>query len=199
MANNVSRRSLMIASGAAVMLAALPAQALTTAQAKSLIDQVVTRIKSAINSGKAEDAMYRDFEKILAEYGDMNFIASQTLGPPARAASAAQMRGYKQAFQTYMSRKYGKRFREFIGGTIDVRDAKAVKSYYQVNTIANLRGTPPFQVDFFVSDKSGSSKFFDMRIEGISVIKIEREEIGGLLDQRRGNLDRLIADLPNLG
>ena len=199
MANNVSRRSLMIASGAAVMLAALPAQALSTAQAKSLIDQVVTRIKSAINSGKAEAAMYRDFEKILAEYGDMNFIASQTLGPPARAASAAQMRGYKQAFQTYMSRKYGKRFREFIGGTIDVRDAKAVKSYYQVNTIANLRGTPPFQVDFFVSDKSGSSKFFDMRIEGISVIKIEREEIGGLLDQRRGNLDRLIADLPNLG
>jgi ABC-type transporter MlaC component len=38
-----------------------------------------------------------------------------------------------------------------------------------------------------------------MRIEGISVIKIEKEEIGGLLDQRRGNLDQLIADLSRLG
>lgn len=199
MANNISRRSLMIASGAVAAMTAFPVQALTTSQAKSLIDQVVTRIKSVINSGKAETAMYRDFEKILADYGDMNFIAAQTLGPPARAASAAQMRGYKQAFQAYMSRKYGKRFREFIGGSIDVREAKSVKSYFQVNTIATLRGTPPFQVDFFVSDKSGSSKFFDMRIEGISVIKIEREEIGGLLDKRGGNLDRLIADLPKLG
>jgi len=199
MANNISRRSLMIASSAAAVMSALPAQALNTSQAKSLIDQVVARIKSVINSGKPETAMYRDFEKILADYGDMNFIAVQTLGPPARAASAAQMRSYKQAFQAYMARKYGKRFREFIGGTIDVLEAKAVKSYYEVNTIANLRGTPPFQVDFFVSDKSGSSKFFDMRIEGISVIKIEREEIGGLLDQRRGNLDKLIADLPKLG
>ncbi len=199
MANNISRRSLLIASGATAMMAALPVQALNTSQAKSLIDQVVSRIKSVINSGKSESAMYRDFERILADYGDMNFIAAQTLGPPARAASAAQMRGYKKAFQAYMARKYGKRFREFIGGTINVQQAKAVKSYYQVNTIANLRGTPPFQVDFFVSDKSGSSKFFDMRIEGISVIKIEREEIGGLLDQRRGNLDRLIADLPKLG
>ncbi len=41
--------------------------------------------------------------------------------------------------------------------------------------------------------------FIDMKIEGISLIKAERSEIGTLLDQRKGDLDRLIEDLKSLG
>ena len=36
---------------------------------------------------------------------------------------------------------------------------------------------------------------FDIIIEGISMLKLEREEIGNVLDKRGGDLNRLIADL----
>ena len=197
--NNLTRRALLAGTAAALGVSAMPALALTTGQAEALIDKVVARINGVINSGKSERAMISDFEKIFADYADVNFIAFKTLGPPARSATKAQMSAYSQAFQGYMARKYGKRFREFVGGQVIVRQARAVKSYFEVKTTAVLQGSAPFDVSFFVSDKSGRDLFFDMRIEGVSLVNSEKEEIGALLDRRGGNLDLLISDLKNLG
>ena len=141
--------------------------------------------------------MYRDFEKIFADYAYVSGIARTVLGPPARSASKAQMAAFTRAFQRYMGRKYGKRFREFIGGRVIVKGARRIKSFYEVTTTAILQGEAPFTVTFMVSDVSGKGLFFDMLIEGISLLKVEKEEIGAMLDRRRGDLDKLIADLRN--
>ena len=199
MRTDLTRRGLLLLSVAALGATALPASALSTSQAEALIDKVVARINTVINSGKSEQAMYGDFEDIFVQYGDLKFIAFKTLGPPARSASATQMRAYTRAFQGYMARKYGKRFREFNGGQIIVRQARAVKSYFEVKTTAILQGLAPFDVSFFVSDKSGRDLFFDMRIAGVSLVNAEKEEIGALWDRNGRNIDRLTDVLKTLG
>ena len=196
---DLTRRGFLMASVAACAVAATPAMAFSTTEAKQLIDSVVARINQVINSGRSESAMIKDFSKLFADFADLNFIAFKTLGPPARSASKAQMAAYTKAFQGYMSRKYGKRFREFIGGKIIVEQAKALKSYYEVETTTILRGRAPFNGSYFVSDKSGKPKFFDMRIEGVSLVNSEKDEIGSLLDRNGGNIDKLIATLNSLG
>ncbi len=65
--------------------------------------------------------------------------------------------------------------------------------------IADLRGEPPFEVTFLVSDRSGGNRFFDLLIEGISLLRTERTEIGAMLDRRGGDLDALVADLRRAG
>ena len=50
-----------------------------------------------------------------------------------------------------------------------------------------------------MSDRSGSDKFFDLLIEGISLLKSERAEIGAMLDKRRGDIDALVSDLQRAG
>jgi phospholipid transport system substrate-binding protein len=201
MANNMSRRS-VLALGAAWALVALharPAAALTASEAGELISRAVADITRVINSGKSEAAMYADFERIFRQYADVPTIARSTLGPDARRASAAQLAAFSDAFAGYMARKYGKRFREFIGGQITVRSASAVKSFFEVQATADLRGEAPFAVTFLVSDRSGRDLFFDLLIEGISLLKTERTEIGAMLDSRRGDIDRLTWDLRNAG
>ena len=121
--------------------------------------------------------------------------AALVLGPAARQASKGQLSAYTKVFQGYISRKYGRRFREFIGGRIEVADARAVKSYYEVISTAYLKGESPFEVRWHVSDKSGKSLFFNIIIEGVNMLASERTEMGALLDQRGGDLDRLIEDL----
>lgn len=196
----LSRRSLVAGLAAAPLLAALPfpAAALTAEAAKSLVDKTVATVNSIINSGKSEAAMLRDFEKLFANYADVPAIARSVLGTAARSASKAQLSAYTKAFQGYISRKYGRRFREFVGGQIDVAEAKAVKSYYEVISTARLKGQAPFEVRWHVSDKSGKSLFFNIIIEGVNMLASERTEMGALLDQRGGDLDRLIADLKSL-
>lgn len=183
----------------ALVLAATPVWAITAGEAEGLVDRVVADINSIISSGKSESAMLRDFEKIFADYAYVSGISRTVLGPPARSASAAELSAFTSAFQGYMGRKYGKRFREFIGGRIEVKGAKKVKSFYEVTTKAILAGEAPFTVTFMVSDVSGKGLFFDMLIEGISLLKVEKSEIGAMLDKRRGNLGQMIADLKKAG
>jgi phospholipid transport system substrate-binding protein len=173
----------------------LPAAALTVEEARSLIDKVVADINSVINSGKSETQMYPAFEKIFSRYADVPTIARSALGPAARQASKAQMSAFTKAFQGYVSRKYGRRFREFIGGRIEVKDARPLKSYYEVISTAHLQGEAPFEVRWHVSDKSGKNLFFNIIIEGVNMLASERTEIGAMLDKRRGDIDALIADL----
>ena len=199
MRNNfpLSRRSFGLGLGATAALAALPAAALNVDQAKTLIGKAVADINAIINSGKSESQMFPAFEKLFSQYADVPTIAQSALGVAARSASGAQMKAFTKAFQVYISRKYGRRFREFIGGKIEVTDARTVKSYYEVISTAYLKGESPFEVRWHVSDKSGRNLFFNIIIEGVNMLASERTEIGAMLDKRKGNLDALIEDLKN--
>ncbi|MEM6480214.1 MAG: ABC transporter substrate-binding protein [Pseudomonadota bacterium] len=196
----LTRRSILAsASASAIMGAALPAIALTEARAEALVNSVVTEINGVIASGKPLNSMIRDFERIFARYADVPIIARSALGQDSRRASPAQLRNFTRAFQGYIARKYGRRFREFIGGRVEVTGVRQVKSYVEVRSRVTLRGSSPFDVRFHVSDRSGRDLFFDMLIEGVSLRLSERTEIGAMLDQNGGDFDRLIAAVSRAG
>ncbi|WP_434289464.1 MlaC/ttg2D family ABC transporter substrate-binding protein [Celeribacter sp. SCSIO 80788] len=187
-----TRRMTLAALGAALVLPRA-ALAFSASQAEALIGKAVADINTIINSGKSEAAMYVEFEKVLVRYADMSNIARSVLGPPARSASGAQLNAFTKAFQTYVARKYGSRFREFIGGKIQVNSTQQINSIYDVRCTAILKGEAPFDISFIVHDKAG--KFIDLQIEGISLLKSERAEIGAMLDKAGGSIDKLTATL----
>ncbi len=197
----LSRRAFSCLAGASLFGALLPypAIALNNAEAQELIGRLVDDINEIINSGKLEKAMLLDFEKLLNKYSDVPIIARSSLGVAWRSASSSEQKKYTKAFSGYISRKYGKRFREFIGGKIVVIRAKKVKSGYLVYSVAHLAGEAPFTIEWQVSGKSGTNKMFNIIIEGISLLATERTEITAMLDKRKGNLNKLIADLKKLG
>ncbi len=192
-------RRAFITSIAAMALVPNSAAALTDAQAKNLVNKVVRDINKVITSGKPLSNMIDQFERIFVRYGDVAIIARSALGPDARSLSKSQLNAYTKVFQGYVSRKYGKRFNEFVGGNIEVQDARKVKSFHEVRTETTLRGQAPFALNFLVSDRSGKPKFFDMIIEGISLRLSEKSEIGAMLDKRKGNFDLFLKDLKNAG
>ncbi len=197
--NSMTRRGVLLGASALTMASALPAFALNEAGATKLINSVVDQINSVIASGKSEAAMIKEFESIFVRYSDVPTIARYTLGATARSASASDLNAFTAAFTGYISRKYGKRFREFAGGRLEVQQAKAVKSFYEVRTLAYLPSSAPFDVTFLVSDKSGKDLFFNMFIEGVNLLLTEREEVGAMLDRRGGNIGALIEDLKKAG
>ncbi|WP_316294334.1 ABC transporter substrate-binding protein [Aestuariicoccus sp. MJ-SS9] len=197
----MTRRN-FVACGATLAVAAaapLPSFALTEGQARAMVDRLVAEINAVIDSGKSEAGMIREFESIFRQYSDTSYVAAYAMGVDGRRATAAQKRAFSKAFNAYVARKYGKRFREFIGGRLEVADVKQVKRHYEVTTIAYLKGEAPFDVTFFVSDRTGKDLFFNMYIEGINMLLTEREEIGAMLDRNRGDIDAMIADLKKAG
>jgi phospholipid transport system substrate-binding protein len=173
--------------------------ALTKQEAETLIGKLSSDIFKVINSGKSGNAMYRDFDRIMGKYAAINAIARTVLGPPWRSATSAQQSAYIKAFRGYISRKYGKRFREFIGSEIKVVSAKKVKSGVLVKSVVKFKGSSPFTVDWQVFERGGKTQMFDLYIEGISMIKSEREEVGSMLDRSGGKIDKLIKRLNAAG
>ena len=169
--------------------------ALTQSGAEALVDKLVADINKVIATSKSESAKIRDFEKIFSRYADTAIMARYVLGADVRRASPAQLRAFTDAFEKYIANKYGRRFREFIGGTVTVTGARPIKAGYEVKAIAKLKGEAPFAVSFLVSDKSGSGKFYNMFIEGVNMLLTERTEIGAIMDQNGGSLDKTIAYL----
>lgn len=202
MQNNViDRRIALLGIAASAGVFALPSSgyALTEDGARKLVDSLVGDINKIINSGKSESAMFRDFEKVFVKYADVSIMAKYALGNDGRSASAAQIRKFTAAFQGYISRKYGRQFRDFIGGEVKVQSARKIKSGYEIKSNVKLRGQKPFEVTFLVSDRSGRDLFFNMFIEGVNMLLAERAEIGAMLDRRGGNIDQMTADLAKAG
>lgn len=197
----VGRRTFLagVAAGAVTLGSTGAVLALTVDQARAMITSVVGQISDVIASGQPENVMIGKFKNIFDRYADVDIIARSALGPPARSATPAQMKAFTAAFTGYISRKYGRRFREFDGGRITVKDARPLKSFYEVITTAYLKGESPFEVRFHVSDRSGRDLFFNMVIEGVNMLATERTEIGAMLDRRNGNIEALVADLRTAG
>ena len=163
--------------------------------ATEIVDKAVSEINQIINSGDTQKQMLKSFERVFNAYADVPTIAKYALGRDVRAASKVQLNAYIKAFSGYFANKYGKRFREFIGGRIEIKSVVKVKNYYSVNTIAHMPAYEPFEVDFLVSDRSGQPLVFNLIIEGVNMLLAERQEIGALLDRNSGNIDALIDDL----
>ena len=197
----MTRRGLMVGGAALAGAALLPAGAalaLSEGQAKTLIERLVADVNAVIDSGAPEATMLQRFERLFRQYADTDFMARYALGADGRGAPAAEIRAFTDAFGVYISRKYGSRFREFIGGRLEVGRVRTRGSVIEVEATAFLQGSSPFDVTFQLSDRTGQDRFVNMFIEGVNLLLSERTEIGAMLDQRGGSISRLAEDLRNL-
>ncbi len=169
--------------------------AVNAKDAEVLVTNLVADINAVISSGNPESVMVKQFEKIFKSYADVPTIARYALGNDARALSKSQIEKFTKVYSVYVSHKYGRRFREFIGGKIVVQKSRPIKSFFEVETLAHLKGWEHFTVSFLVSNRSGKLLFFNMFIEGINMLLSERTEIGAMLDKRRGNIEKVMEDL----
>ncbi|RJE80700.1 ABC transporter substrate-binding protein [Paracoccus sp. JM45] len=190
---------MLACAGVAAVLPFRPAHALDANGASALIDKSLGEVYQVINSGQPPAVMYQQFEAIFARYADVDVIARSALGPAARQTDAATFAAYKQAFQGYIGRKYGKRFHEFIGSRIEVTGARQLKSFYAVTSVAHLNGRAPMEVEWHVSDRSGKDLYFNIIIEGVNMLASERAEMAAMLSRRRGDVAALTADLRQAG
>ncbi len=176
-----------------------PAHALTTTEVEALIETVAKEIRKAINESDSETEMFERFESVLESYADLPIIARSALGVEWRRATAKQRREFTAAFSRYLALKYGKHFRSFEQAQVRIRRSRLVKSGVLVETVVSRSGAPPLAIDWQVSDKSGETRIFNLYIEGVSVLSIERQEIGLLLDRVGGDIDVLVAELKSHG
>ena len=178
-------------------VASTSSSALEQPEAALFIGRIVEEVNEIISSDEEKEIALQKLESVFEKYADINIIALTTLGAARRAASAGDLDIYREAFKVYFLGKYAKRFRELTDGNIEVVSTDKVKSYVEVRSIMTMMDWAPFDVIWLVSDRSGSTKVFNIIMDGISLLAFERTEIGVMLENRGGSIKSLSKTLRN--
>lgn len=172
----------------------IPAIAITADEAESYILKVSGALEFILNEEKEKEAVYREFENLFATYGDVPIITRFLIGPTARSMTKAQLATAEREIKVYLSRKYGRQFEDYINAQVEITGVKSVNGNFDVRTkFSSPRES--FNVSWLVSDKSGEIKLIDIIIEGISMLRIEKEEISAKLEKSKYDVDKFLSSI----
>lgn len=195
---SLSRRAVLTGTATtAIMLAALPAHALTDGEARALVEKTLDELLSVLKRPGSPAARAPELRKVMESRANMPLIAKFSAGRIWREMNDDQQGRYSSAFSKFVSVTYSRRFDE-IKGDPKVRIGKvqdAGRKGMLVETPLSGPQGETISVEWLVSDRGGRVEIIDLVVEGISMATTQREEIAAMFEKRGNDVEALISDL----
>ncbi|MEQ8388585.1 MAG: ABC transporter substrate-binding protein [Alphaproteobacteria bacterium] len=158
-------------------------------------DQAVETLKDETLS---RDQIEERFRKIFRETFYVPAIGRFVLGKYWRQASEQQRREFLDLFEEFIVRTYAKRFKDYTGETLQVREARQASDTQAIVISEIVRPeAPPIKVDWRVGIPKDSQDYrvYDVTIEGISMAVTQRSEFATVIQRRGKGVDGLLEAL----
>lgn len=203
----IDRRGLLggiaagVAAGAIAGLVPGPARALSADEASRFVESTIEEVAALLEAPGDAARRAAELRAIMEKRAAMPEIARFVAGRAWRTMSEEQQARFVEAFTGFISSVYARRFNEYAGEVPEKNlftlggVADAGQKGMLVRTRINRAGEAPVIVEWLVSDRPGRPVIADIVIEGVSLLITQRDEIGSMLDARRGDVDELIEHL----
>ncbi len=197
--DRLSRRGTLIGLASVLALIVSPSKANANAEeiAVEVVKFTINRLKDLADHSTTEEDLISNLEKVIKETTDVQAIGGIALGPAWRRATDQQRRDFIKVYQAYLARKYFEKFSIFIYGQFELVSVRTVKedTIFDVLTVNHYEREAPFTVRWRVAKRNGKTRVYNIILDGINMLAIEQRIIKGELKKRKGDLDRLIADI----
>lgn len=194
----VNRRSLFaIVSACLLFFAAAPATALTADQARAHVEATIDDLLVLLRAPGSAESRSSELQAIMKKRGNLPQVAQFAAGRIWREMTPEQQKRYVDAFATFVSDTYSRRFSEYAGDPqISItRVIDAGRKGFLVETPVGEKGKKPISVSWLVSDRGGKVEIVDIVVEGISMAATEREQIAAMFQRHGQDVDALIKAL----
>ena len=175
--------------------------ALSEDEATAHVQVTINEVSSLIDGSGNKAAKARGLLEIMERRAAMPQIARFAAGRSWRSMNDDQQTRFVAVFGPFMSAIYAGRFQEYAGNG-DSSEAfrmgrviDAGRKGMLVKTTIVRVGEASVEVEWLVTDRPGRVVIADIVIEGVSMLVTEREEVGGMLEARGGDVEKLIEDL----
>lgn len=197
----LSRMGGALVAGATLTLAPTLSHAFGQDEAVAHVRVTINEVAALVDSTDGTAAKASRLLAIMEQRAAMPQIARFAAGTAWRAMSEDQQVRFVAAFNKFISAVYASRFQEY-GSTGKSAEAFKIERVIDagrkgmlVKTSILRTGEAPVDVEWLVTDQPGKVLIADIVIEGVSLLVTQREEIGGMLEARQGDVEKLIADL----
>ena len=163
----------------------------------SLVTDIYRELSIISELNLSDSEQKEKLVSLFDKYVDVKIIARAVLGGAWRQASYSQKDKFLSAFKQYASNKYGKQFSEFKGTELKIKKSRdtGTKAGVLVSSHLTVPGRDSIKVIWQVSDGSGFVKLIDIKVEGVSMLSTERQEIRSKLKKASGSINKLIIDM----
>ena len=162
------------------------------------VQSTVNRASAILTKNISKEDKMNELKLIAKDTVDIKGIGLYTLGSFRKNLSESQKNEYSGLFENYFLKTFSSRLSEYTNPKIEVTDKKVLnKNYTIVNSI--LVGTserPEVKIDWRIYTKNPDNPLIrDLIIEGLSLVRTQKEEFSSILNSNNGDINSLFKVL----
>ena len=162
------------------------------------VQSTVNRASAILTKNISKEDKMNELKLIAKDTVDIKGIGLYTLGSFRKNLSESQKNKYSSLFENYFLKTFSSRLSEYTNPKIEVTDKKVLnKNYTIVNSV--LVGTserPEVKIDWRIYTKNPDNPLIrDLIIEGLSLVRTQKEEFSSILNSNNGDINSLFKVL----
>jgi len=184
-----------------IFLAIILSLFITSANAKDPMEFIGEVTNSASNILKEDISIEQKADKLieLAEGSvDINGIGMYSLGKHRKSINDERLTKYKNTFREYFLKSFSSRLSQYSDPKINVLSQKVINEKYTIvsSVLIATSERPEVKIEWRVYTKDSSNPFIrDLIIEGLSLVRTQKEEFNSVIQGANGDVGVLIANL----
>ena len=162
------------------------------------VQSTVNRASAILTKNISKEDKMNELKLIAKDTVDIKGIGLYTLGSFRKNLTESQKNEYSNLFENYFLKTFSSRLSEYTNPKIEVTDKKVLnKNYTIVNSV--LVGTserPEVKIDWRIYTKNPDNPLIrDLIIEGLSLVRTQKEEFSSILNSNNGDINSLFKVL----
>ena len=162
------------------------------------VQSTVNRASQVLSDNLSKDQKIIELKSIAAETVDIKGIGMYTLGSYRKILSEDQKKEYAILFEQYFLKTFSSRLAEYSNPEIEVKSKEKLnKNYTMVSSVlVSTEQRPEVKIDWRIYTKNPDDlKIRDLIIEGLSLVRTQKEEFASIIESNNGDINALLTSL----
>ena len=162
------------------------------------VQSTVNRASQVLSDNLSKDQKIIELKSIAAETVDIKGIGMYTLGSYRKILSEDQKKEYAILFEQYFLKTFSSRLAEYSNPEIEVKSKEKLnKNYTMVSSVlVSTEQRPEVIIDWRIYTKNPDNlKIRDLIIEGLSLVRTQKEEFASIIESNKGDINALLTSL----
>ena len=167
-------------------------------EADVFVQSTVNRASEILNNKLSKEEKIEKLKVIASETVDIKAIGFYTLGATRKNISKAQIKQYEALFEKYFLKSFASRLAEYSNPEIEVISKKKLNENYTMvsSILVSTESRPEVKIDWRVYTKNTENILIrDLIIEGLSLVRTQREEFSSIIQSNNGDIGPLFTIL----
>ena len=167
-------------------------------EADVFVQSTVNRASEILNNKLSKEEKIEKLKVIASETVDIKAIGFYTLGATRKNISKAQIKQYEALFEKYFLKSFASRLAEYSNPEIEVISKKKLNENYTMvsSILVSTESRPEVKIDWRVYTKNTENILIrDLIIEGLSLVRTQKEEFSSIIDSNDGDINALFLTL----